>query len=273
MPTKDMSSNCVNVRIANSPLGVIYEGNIIVECDESPLLLARPVTIARVITRRQLLGTTAVVIAAQGAHAGTTKMKILLTCGSVNVKADQLQAIEYSAKYGFDATEPQATYLAGLGNSQIDDLSAAVKRRGLVWGGAGLTVEFRKDDAAFNSTLAELPRQAQALQRAGITRVGTWISPAHESLTYSANMKIHAARLGECAKMLGDHGIRLGLEYVAPKTLWTSRRYAFVHTMAEMRDLHSVIALVLAQTNWRRLEAPGPPAKRPSESIHAPPLP
>lgn len=182
-------------------------------------------------------------------------MKILLTCGSINIKADQLQGIEYAAKYGFDAAEPQAAYLAGLSNTQIDDLTNDVKKRGLVWGGAGLTVDFRKDDAAFKSTLADLPKQAQALNRAGITRVGTWVSPSHDSLTYTANMKTHATRLGECAKVLADQGIRLGLEYIGPKTLWASRRYAFVHNMAEMRDLLAAInkpnvGFVLDSWHW-----------------------
>ena len=31
--------------------------------------------------------------------------------------------------------------------------------------------------------------------------------------------------------------MRLGLEYVGPKTSWASRRYPFIHTMAEMKDL------------------------------------
>src|SRR5205814_10250833 len=57
------------------------------------------------------------------------------------------------------------------------------------------------------------------------------------SLTYLANFRLHAHRMRESAKVLGDHGIRLGLEYVAPKTSWTARRYPFIHTMAEMKDL------------------------------------
>ena len=52
--------------------------------------------------------------------------------------------------------------------------------------------------------------------------MGTWISPGHNHLTYLANFNQHAARLREVAKVLGDHGVRLGLEYVGPKTSWSS---------------------------------------------------
>jgi len=37
--------------------------------------------------------------------------------------------------------------------------------------------------------------------------------------------------------VLGDHGVRLGLEYVGPKTSWSASRFPFIHTMAEMKDL------------------------------------
>ena len=61
-----------------------------------------------------------------------------------------------------------------------------------------------------------------------------------------------SARVG---KVLGDHGVRLGLEYVGPKTSWTAMRYPFIHTMAEMRELIAAIdqpniGLVLDSWHW-----------------------
>jgi len=47
----------------------------------------------------------------------------------------------------------------------------------------------------------------------------------------------HASRLRDIAKVLKDHNLRFGLEYVGPKTSWASRRYPFIHTMAEMKEL------------------------------------
>ncbi len=37
--------------------------------------------------------------------------------------------------------------------------------------------------------------------------------------------------------ILKDHNVRFGLEYVGPKTSWSSSRYPFIHTMAEMKEL------------------------------------
>jgi sugar phosphate isomerase/epimerase len=106
-----------------------------------------------------------------------------------------------------------------------------------------LPVEFRGAEAAFEQGLKALPGFARSLQRAGVTRAATWLSPGHKSLTYMANLRLHARRLREAARVLGDHGVRLGLEYVGPKTSWSSSRFPFIHTMAEMKDLIAEINL------------------------------
>ncbi len=164
-------------------------------------------------------------------------MTIHFTPGSIGVKADQRESIELAARYGFEAVEPFAGYLAQISESEVAGIVEEVRGKNLVFGNAGLTVEFRRGDDAFRQGLTAFPATVKRLRQAGVTRVTTWISPAHDTLTYLQNMKQHAARLREVATILGDQGQRLGLEYVGPKTLWASRRYPFVHCMAEMRDL------------------------------------
>jgi sugar phosphate isomerase/epimerase len=145
--------------------------------------------------------------------------------------------LEWAAHFGFEAIEPSPGFLAKLSDTQLQDYLDAMKAKRLTWGAAGLPLEFRGEEAAFEQSLKTLPDFARSLQRAGVTRVATWLSPAHNSLTYMANFRLHARRLREAARVLGDHGLRLGLEYVGPKTSWTARRFPFIHTMAEMKDL------------------------------------
>jgi sugar phosphate isomerase/epimerase len=176
---------------------------------------------------------------AQPGDADTRRMKICLTPGSIGVRADQTEAIALAQRYGFDAVEPNGGYLASLENGQIDELAAGVKAKGLVWGAAGLPVDFRRDVEGFHRGIKELPKIAAALQRAGATRVGTWISPGHNELTYMENLRQHAERLREAARVLGDHGQRLGFEYVGTTTLRARYKHPFVHTM---RQTHELIA-------------------------------
>jgi sugar phosphate isomerase/epimerase len=83
-----------------------------------------------------------------------------------------------------------------------------------------------------------LPKHAEALQKAGISRMSTWIMPTHQHLTYIENFKQHSKRLKEIARILGVYDIRFGLEYVGPKTLMARDKYSFVHTLAECKELY-----------------------------------
>jgi sugar phosphate isomerase/epimerase len=130
-----------------------------------------------------------------------------------------------------------------------------MKQKHLVWGATGIPVSFRSEEAAFRAGLEALPATAKAIQRAGVTRVGTFISPSHDTLTYLANFRQHVRRLRQIADVLGDHGIRFGLEYVGPKTSWTRGRFPFIHTLAETRELIAEIGrdnvgLVLDSWHW-----------------------
>ena len=155
-------------------------------------------------------------------------MKVCLTPGSIGVSANQVEAIALAVRHGFEAVEPFGAYLASRTEQQISEVVAGLNAERLVWGAAGLPVEFRQDEGKFNEGMKALPNVAAALARAGVNRVGTWLSPCHNSLTYLQNLRQHAQRLREAARVLNDHGHRLGLEYVGTATSRTSRKYPFV---------------------------------------------
>jgi len=165
------------------------------------------------------------------------KMTIDLAWGAIGISANQTEAIELAAKHGFESVGVDAPYLASLSDDQLGELKALVKSKGLVFGGAGLPVEFRRDQLRFEEGVRALPHIANGMQRAGLDRMSTWLTPCDDRLTYLENFHQHASRLREVAKILKDHNVRFGLEYVGPKTSWSSRRYPFIHTMAEMKEL------------------------------------
>lgn len=165
------------------------------------------------------------------------KFTLDLRCGAIGVNANLPQSLDYAARFGFESVEPSAKAVAALSQVELDKVLADMKAKNLVWGAAGLPVEFRRDDDAFNKGMKDFPALAAGLRKAGITRMGTWLSPASDALTYVANFRQHARRLREVCKVLGDHGLRFGMEYVGPKTSWSKLRYPFIHTMAETKDL------------------------------------
>jgi len=182
-------------------------------------------------------------------------MKISLSCGTIGVKADQQEAIRLAEQFGFEAVTPDPRAIERISDDAMTALLEDLARRGIAWGKAPLPVEFRRDEATFRDDIARLPAIAAALERARVDRVGTYIRPQHAELTYLANFKQHARRLGEVTKILADRGIRFGMEYVGPKTSWTAGRYAFIHTLAEMRELidaigRDTVGVVLDSWHW-----------------------
>lgn len=196
--------------------------------------------------------------AAESANAAQTTKRLMtidLVCGAIGVTATQVAAIEYASKFGFESVEARADYLATLDAAGAQAIQADMKERKLAWGAAGLPVEFRQDEDRFATDLKKLPSLAAGLQRAGVTRVGTWLRPTHETLTYTQNMRQHVRRLREAGKILHDHDLRFGLEYVSPKTSWTAKPHPFIHSLAELRDLLAEINLtntgvVLDSWHW-----------------------
>ena len=161
----------------------------------------------------------------------------ILSLGRIGFHATFPESVELASKHSFEGLDPDPAYFDSLGNDGFSRLLDELRARKLKFGAAGLPVEFRKDSDTFNDGLKKLPSVAATLQRAGIWRVSTWIMPCSNDLTYLQNFRQHAYRLRQCAQILADHGQKLGLEYVAPRTLLRSQRHPFVHTMSEMKEL------------------------------------
>ena len=190
----------------------------------------------RPVTRRTFLRASATASAclmasrSSSASQANARFTMHLSCGSIGVQADQPTAIQLAKDHGFGSVSADANYLAKLDSSSNQRLIDELGECNLVWGTSGLPVRVNRDETRFADEIKRLPRLAAALQRAGVTRVGTWISPSHSELTYRSNFRRHATRLRTCAKILDDHGLRLGLEYIGPKTLWASNRHSlFTH--------------------------------------------
>jgi sugar phosphate isomerase/epimerase len=203
------------------------------------------------MTRRTLLA-----FAAAGLARATVRgMQLHLSCGALGIKATQRQAVDLAAQHKFDVIDADGNYLGGLSDTELHDLLGYMESKKAGWAMAGLPVEFRRDDAAFSAGIAKFPAYAKGLQRAGINKVTTWLTPGSNDRPYLANFKLHTARLTEIARVLNDSGIRFGMEYVGPRTSWINQRYPFIHTMAEMRELIAAInqpnvGLVLDSWHW-----------------------
>ena len=178
----------------------------------------------------------------RGAHAG--KFKISLKADAIGINsagADEL--LDDAIDVGYEAISVPAQWLQGWSMQQKRDFAEKATANNIAWGANSLPVEFRKGEDQFQKELAELPEHAKNLADIGVERIGTWLISSHDDLTYTENMRLHADRLGAAAKILGDQGIKLGLEYLGTTALRQRGRFAFLSSGRELKDLIEQIGL------------------------------
>ncbi len=114
---------------------------------------------------------------------------------------------------------------------------------GLKPGAAFCSARWREDDddAAFDASLAHQAEEAALAASVGCTRSATWVMPASNTLDFRAHWALVTSRLSRVARVLDEHGMRLGLEFIGPATLRSQFKYGFVHSMDAMLGLCAAI--------------------------------
>src|SRR5690625_5839817 len=144
-----------------------------------------------------------------------------LSPGALGLPLDHTAAIERALAQGFGGAHLDPEHVrALLADGGLEAGSApgdAVRAKGLEWGMAGLPIALASPAEEFRAALGSLPDALGLLTAAGVTAVGTWIRPMHQTRDHAANWRLHAGRLSLVSEILADHGLRLGLEYIGPK--------------------------------------------------------
>ncbi len=121
---------------------------------------------------------------------------------------------------------------------------------------AGITdfpVEFRKDDAAFQADLKNLPEAAQFCAALGCPRMTTYIMSS--TPTPKAELrKIYKDRFTAAADILARSHVRLGLEFLGPLHIRKAFPHEFIWRMDEMlefaKECGSNVGLLLDSWHW-----------------------
>lgn len=79
-------------------------------------------------------------------------------------------------------------------------------------------VEWRRDEETFRQSLQTLEQAARFATEIGLTRCYAYLRPAVDTDAREYE-KLLARRLGEMSRLLAEHGIRVGLEWLGPHHL------------------------------------------------------
>lgn len=179
-------------------------------------------------------------------------MFLNLSPQAVGINANLTETIALAKAHGFAGVD------LPLGDELVKSDPAGAGKRvhdaGLKWGAFGLPMDFRGEEVVYCRGFDEMRKAIVLAQKAGCTRCYTWIMPGHNTLDYKDNLKVHADRLRPAAKLMAEHGIRFGVEPVAPFTLRRQFKHLFVHnidTGLELADaIGSNTGLLLDAFHW-----------------------
>jgi sugar phosphate isomerase/epimerase len=184
------------------------------------------------------------------------KMFRSINPGAVSVKGTFEETLKYARMgefQGMDGSLPKLAELAGQSGAAY--IKALYDEAGLRVGGMSLSPKWRGKESDFQSLIAELPGMAAVARQIGASGCMTWISPLSEELRFRDNFRFHVARLRPIAEILKDHGLRLGIEPVGPRTKREGKGYGFLYTIDGALGLAEAIGtgnvgLLLDSYHW-----------------------
>jgi sugar phosphate isomerase/epimerase len=158
--------------------------------------------------------------------------------GAIGIRGLPLpEAIDLAGQTGFGGVTVAIVEVRDMGVGAARDLFARAGVRPASW---AVPFDWRRDDA-FESGLRDLPRLAALAAELGCTRAQAVMLSGSDERAYAENFAWHASRLHPIAEILRDHGCRLGVEYVGPKTYRAQFKHEFIYTLGGLMELAATI--------------------------------
>ena len=137
---------------------------------------------------------------------------------------------------GFPGCDVDLGYAVKHGAGALGDLFGKLNLRFGGWGPG----DWRGTPEAAAECNKQIEAAAPLAAKLGIDSCSTWIMPASD-LAFADNRRFHVERLKGVATRLAAHGLRLGLEFVAPYHLRVSKPHEFVFTPGAMLEMAAEI--------------------------------
>ena len=160
------------------------------------------------------------------------------TIGLGQVDFNELMALAPSL--GFQGIDFPANRVGSV--SEARDLRCRLADAGLRWGLCPLPCDFLSGGAAeFERGIAALVKILPVVEAAGCSRAYSHVWPGSDEREFEANFAWHVERLQRLFAVLSSVNVRLGIEFIGPKTLQATFRYPFIRTLREAASLADAV--------------------------------
>lgn len=175
-----------------------------------------------------------------------------LNCGAIGVSANLEQSLDYALLGQFGGIDLPMGEVAECGADEVKRLFA---EKGLQMGGIGFPANWMGSEDEWQASLEGTRTVCALAAELGATRAATWVPSWNDERPWAENMVFHVQRFQPIAAIMAEYGIRLGLEFLGPKTLRDNHTYEFIHTMDGMLELcHRIgtgnVGLLLDAWHW-----------------------
>lgn len=139
-----------------------------------------------------------------------------------------------AAKHGIKAVSLTADLLDDPEGAA--DTAAFLRDNGMGWGLLPMPADFYHwalSDDAFENGLRELGRRAAIAEKLGVKTAYNHVWPS-STREFDENYEWHVKRVAAVTRILSDHGVHYGLEFLGPHELRTLEKHEFVHTITDV---------------------------------------
>ncbi|HEX4125419.1 MAG TPA: sugar phosphate isomerase/epimerase family protein [Tepidisphaeraceae bacterium] len=164
-------------------------------------------------------------------------MYVCLNRGTTGGSLSLEEFVALSAGAGFAGCDVDFGYAEQHGLEKLKDLYAKHKQK---FGGWGTPLNQNTESAKRAEAAKTLERHAAHAAKVGADSCCMWMLPSSK-LPFQENWKLHVDALKPAAKILADHGLRLGLEFVSPYHLRRQNPHEFIYTPGLMLELADAI--------------------------------
>ncbi len=182
-------------------------------------------------------------------------MFVCLNGSLVSGKVDWPEFAHLAARTGFPGTE---VFLGKAMTEGLDSTRALLKTLKLKVPSVSLPVEFRKDEATFQSGLKNFEPAVRFVAALGSPGMTTWVLPSSEN-PKAEQWKIMKGRFQAMAAVLAKSRLRLGIEFVSPVHLRKLHPHEFIWRMDEMlafaKECGPNVGLLLDSWHWHHAGA------------------
>lgn len=155
-----------------------------------------------------------------------------------NVKISVQELVPLLVKYGIGGINPPAELLEDPKAAR--EAAKCVADAGLKWSLMPTPVDFLSQDVTdeiFDTAIEKLKFWTDTAEKMGVRYAYNHIFNGSNEREYAENFEWHVIRIRRINKIMQDHGIHYGNEFLGPWDLRNSFKYPFIHTIAGQRAL------------------------------------